>query len=588
MCMVCVTGTISTAAPQLAVSSAISHYRAYLKVVYMTFPISPDSKWPSSPSKEYIHLALVEGERCRKDYIGHTLQGNIKEVLKSRKEICIEQILEADDNQKQPKLVLIEGAPGIGKSSLAWELCRKWEKFPCMKQYSLVVLLRLRVKQIQQITNISDLFFSFVGKDKKSFVKEVLENQGKGVLFLLDGFDELPNHLQINSFLLKLISGTVLPESTVLVISKPSASAKLLTSCRPQKHLEILGFTQESIEAYASSVFQSEPDTLEKFKAYISASDNPAINSLMYIPLNAAIVVQIYRHRKSESLLPHTLTELYTQLCLTILNRYLKMEHPLVRVEKFEDLPSHLYQQFLKLSKLAYEGVMREELIIHEVPSDLVHFGFFESGVLQEFFAAYHISCLGSEGLEVFKKYGKDEKWNIVWRFVAGLTKFEYLGPLIDSTEHDCLLKVQCCLESQQTCAFDAATADNSLWFTNRLFSLSNFAEIGLVICNAVRNPVRKLSFKRCILNHEGVDCLVKTAGDKLSLITTLCYSKCDTQIIKYIIKFLPCLEVLDILESHLEKEIRILGDCLNHSNIKSIRMNYQNLEVIKPQGMCM
>ena len=456
----CVIGTISNA-PAVdcppPVSSAISHYRAYLKTVYKNSPISPDSKWPPTPSKEYINLAVVEGERCREDYIGHTLQGNIKQVLKNRKEISVMQILEANHDQKQPRLVLMEGAPGIGKSTLAWELCRKWEEFSCMKQYSLVVLLRLREEEVQNITDVSDLFCSYESKDKKSLVEEVLESQGKGVLFLMDGYDELPSHLQRNGYLLKLIRGSVLPESIVLVTSRPSATVKLLTICRPQRHVEVLGFTQESVEAYASSVFQSEPDTLEKFKAYISASGNPAINSLMYIPLNAAIIVQIYRDCKSESLLPHTLTELYTQLCLTILNRFL-----VVGVHKFEDLPSELYQQFLKLSEVAYEGMKTKQLIFHTIPTELVHFGFLDAesalygggGVsynflhltLQEFFAAYHISSLGSDGLEVFKQCNNSE-WNVVWRFVAGLTKFQHLEGYISCLQPRAI--IQCLFEAQ-------------------------------------------------------------------------------------------------------------------------------------------
>ena len=77
----------------------------------------------------------------------------------------------------------------------------------------------------------------------------------------------------------------------------------------------------------------------------------------MYVPLNAAIIVEIYRNSKSDSLLPHTLTQLYTQLCLTILNRYLKVHHPSIMADKFEDLPEELYQQFLHLSKVAFEGL---------------------------------------------------------------------------------------------------------------------------------------------------------------------------------------------------------------------------------------
>ena len=452
-----------------APSSAISHYREYLEIVYENSTISPDTKWPPTPSREFITLAVVKGQtHCRDEYIGHTLQGNIEQVLKNRKEISIDEILLADKGQKKLRLVLMEGAPGIGKSTLAWELCRK-----SMTQYSVVVLLRLREVKVQNISNMSQLFCQYESEDKKSLVEEVAKSQGRDMLFILDGFDELPKTLQEESFLLDLIRGRVLPASTVLVTSRPSATAELRTRCSP-KHIEILGFTQESVEAYASSVFSSEPEKLTKFKAYISASENPAINSLMYVPLNAAIIVLIFSVCKSNALLPHTLTELYTQLCLTILNRYLKMNHPSVRVDKFEDLPSDLYQQFLHMSQVAFEGIQNEEVIFHTMPSCLIHFGFLDAVsalygggrvsynflhlTLQEFFAAYHISHLGSSGLEVFKQYGNIKRWNVVWRFVAGLAKFKgYEGHMdnlfIESNEdHKITLElffIQCLFEAQ-------------------------------------------------------------------------------------------------------------------------------------------
>ena len=449
-------------------SSAISHYRTYLKYVYGNSPISPNTKWPPSPGREFISLAVVEGRSCRDEYIGHTLQGNVKQVLHSRREISIEQILEPVKGQNKPRLVLMEGAPGIGKSTLAWELCRKWEELSCMQQYSLVVLLRLREEEVQNIGNISQLFCQYESEDKKSLAEEVSKSQGSGVLFILDGFDELPKTLQKEGFLLSLMRGRVLPASTVLVTSRPSATAQLLTSCSP-KHIEILGFTQESVKAYAFSIF-SKPKELKKFLDSISASENPAINSLMYVPLNAAIIIQIYLGCKSDALLPHTLTELYTLLCLTILNRDLK-----IGVDKFEDLPADLHKQFLHLTQIAFEGILDEEVIFHTLPPGLVHFGFLDAVsalygggrvsynflhlTLQEFFAAYHISHLSSSGLEVFKQHGKNERWNVVWRFVAGLTKFEhYKGHMdsdlfIESREDSetriSLFTIQCLFEAQ-------------------------------------------------------------------------------------------------------------------------------------------
>ena len=447
----------------------------YLRNVYKNSPISPETKWPPTPSREYITLAVVEGGQCRDEYIGHTLQGNVQQLLEKRREISTEQILEAPEGQKM-RLIFIEGAPGIGKSTLAWELCRKWEEFSCMQQYSLVVLLRLREEKVQNITKVSKLFYAYESEDKKALEEEVLKSQGKGILFILDGFDEFPKNLQRTSFLLDLIKGSVLPQSTVLVTSRPSATAQLLTSCHPQKRVEILGFTQESVEAYANSVFVAEPEKLRGFKAYISVSNNPAINSLMYVPLNAAIVVQIYRNSKSDSVLPHTLTELYTQLCLTILNRYLDVHHPAVRAAKFEDLPSDLYSQFLKLCEVAFEGMENEDVIFN-LPSVFNHFGFLDAVsalygggeisynflhlTLQEFLAAYHISQLGDRGQEFFKRlFMVHYNWNVVWRFVAGLTKFKQFTladiKFIDDSSSDGLHMSDFFIE----CLFEAKTIE--------------------------------------------------------------------------------------------------------------------------------
>ena len=447
------TGTHSPA----VVSSAISHYHTYLRTVYKNSPISPETKWPPTPSREYITLAVVEGEKkCRDEYIGHILQGNVQQLLKRRREISTEQILEAcegklvacEDKQKM-RLILLEGAPGIGKSTLAWELCRKWEEFSSMQRYSLVVLLRLREEEVQNITKVSELFYAYESEDKKSLEEEVLKSQGKGILFILDGFDEFPKNLQRKSFVLNLIKGLVLPESTVLVTSRPSATAQLLKSCRPQKRVEVLGFTQESVQAYANSVFVAEPaEKLQGFKAYISVSNNPAINSLMYVPLNAAIIVQIYRNSKSDSTLPHTFTELYTQLCLTILNRYLDIHYPGSTAVEFKDLPSDLYNQFLSLCKVAFEGILNEAINFKVHPAykaHFNHFGFLDAVsalygggeisynflhlTLQEFLAAYYISLLGGMGQELFTHYGRKGHWEVVWRFVAGLTKFTSFKP---------------------------------------------------------------------------------------------------------------------------------------------------------------
>jgi hypothetical protein len=116
-------------------------------------------------------------------------------------------------------------------------------------------------------------------------------------------------------------------------------------------------------------------------------------------------------------------------------------------------------------------------------PSTLVHFGFLDSVsalygggrvsynflhlTVQEFFAAYHISHLGSSGLEVFRQYGEVKQWNVVWRFVAGLTKFRWYEGHIDRSvfinEESQLSIFLChCLFEAQTAKYLSSTLETS------------------------------------------------------------------------------------------------------------------------------
>ena len=199
-------------------SSLFTHERNY--------PIY--DKWPHVKSKKYINLALIQKEDITKpeadQFMRDTIRGNIDDIKKSKRTIEIGEIAQLPDGS-QLKCILVEGAPGVGKSTFAWKLCHKWGKGKLLQQYQLVVLLRLRDKSVRAVRNISDLFRYHRHHIQQAAVEEIQDKGGKGVLLLFEGYDELPEELRSeSSVFLDVTTGRELPEATVLVTSRPCFS----------------------------------------------------------------------------------------------------------------------------------------------------------------------------------------------------------------------------------------------------------------------------------------------------------------------------------------------------------------------------
>ena len=408
-------------------------------------------KWPPTPSTTYIRLALVKKEEVSRGEADHftrlTLQGEIDTILKAKQPITMEDVLKDNDT----RLVVVKGAPGIGKSTLAWELCRQWPTLESLKRFSLVVLLRLREEGVQTATAISDLLYHRNTELCRCVGEEVERREGEGVLLVFDGFDEFPAELRRKSLVAEVISGSYLPKATVLVTSRPSATVEPLSVCRAHvgKHIEVVGFSGKEMQEYAKSIFGSESH-LNTFLTYMTV--NPVVRGMMYNPLNFGMVVEVYRNSSlSHRPIPHTQTQLYTELSLCLLSRHLSAAgDPLARrlPDRLEDLPheSDLYQQLVRLGRLAFEGRVREEVIFKELPEGCSALGLLNTCselygrrenvtynflhlTLQEYLGAFYISQLpASEQRKLFVEHRKLGHLNVVWRFVAGLTRMQAIG----------------------------------------------------------------------------------------------------------------------------------------------------------------
>ena len=371
----------------------------------------------------------------------------------------IGQIAQLPDGS-QPKCILVEGAPGVGKSTFAWKLCHKWGKGELLQQYQLVVLLRLRDETVQAAMNISHLFRYHKRHIQEAAVEEIQDTGGKGVLLLFEGYDELPEKLRKkSSVFLNVITGRELPEATVLITSRPWASEFLHRECKSQisQHIEILGFTKANIQFYLESTIPDDPSLLADLKKYISCY--PHINGMMYIPLYCVFVVKVYQNsRRDEGLVPKTMTELYFSLVRDLLRCHHNDD---LEVHSFNDLSKDapdIYQQLCILGKIAYDGIRNDQQIIfhrkdfetlglslqdfdtlglmqrvrelYVGKATAVSYNFLHLTV-QEYLAAFHLSQQPVEKqIECFKEYKKAEKgkphhFHMVLRFLCGITQFE-------------------------------------------------------------------------------------------------------------------------------------------------------------------
>ena len=434
-------------------SSAITRkqYKQFLKKCYRQ-PLPDNDKLLTTASKHYIKLAVISKKGITRkqadEFTRKSLHGLTEEILREKAPIALDHILKPREDGRPVRCVLVEGAPGIGKSTLAWEVCHKWEELENVKRYELVVLVRLREKKAQEARCLEDL----LPCDATTNMKELLAaiGEGESMLIVCDGFDELPREQrQEGSVYINLLKGMLLAEATIIVTSRPSVSAELWSLCQQNidRHLEVIGFTREDIKQFAESVFSG--DILAGFLSYITG--NPPIYGMMYIPLNAVFVALIYQDSyDTDTPFPSSMTQLFDALTCGLIRRHLVstcqvpseycMPPSLQCTEDISKLPPVVPQQLLQLAKVAYESLCKKRFVFTDLGEDFEHLGTMKKTTsvnvctgpgcsysflhltLQEYLTALHIAIVNPSGFELVEWL---EEGSVVVRFLAGMYRHD-------------------------------------------------------------------------------------------------------------------------------------------------------------------
>jgi len=176
----------------------VAKYADYLREKYHRQPIFPGgSEWPPPVGKYDTQVALIEHEeyplnfRTAAENMSDIVVGRVDRILGRKRKISVEEIFAPSDTTGGELKVLIDGASGVGKTTLTRRFVKDWAEGKLLSAYDFVLLLPLRDRRIAQASCISELFYHDDQELRDQVASYVCKTMGANIMLIFDGFDEL-------------------------------------------------------------------------------------------------------------------------------------------------------------------------------------------------------------------------------------------------------------------------------------------------------------------------------------------------------------------------------------------------------------
>ena len=561
----------------------------YLQKCYINSRYPPTvDEWPPYQPRHYTTLALIHNkDKCtdatvisvaQKLAVAGKFQPKLEDLSSSSGSISLLSNMYSNTTKNISDIfisvtasdgvtinsctVLIEGAPGIGKTVLAKEIAFQWAYDKLLSNRKILFLLFLRQCNFKSMASFES-FVQCVVKSSEmatSLANYLLLTEGSSLTIVFDGYDEISDEDRKTSIVADIINRKILAKCCLVITSRPTASSNLhsIVDCR----IEIVGFTEEDRLDYIQTALRGKDDKVEGLTLYLQS--NPTINALCYIPLNMTILLCLVENGIDS--LPKTQTDMYKRFIEMTIVRFIQKLNMQVSkiITSIAELPHPYDKVFEELTRLAYKALKIDKIVfklhqIKEICPNLalsssnwdglgllkavqgssaeignVTFHFLHFSI-QEYMAAWYISSLlHRKQIKLLNKTFWEHRYYNAWIMYVGITQgnsfplkhflsgnwFQLSTKLFKSSSISkkilrnkikCLHLFQCLVESNN----DDMIASVSKFFQDDQIDLSNQTllptdvnTLGFFLIRSFNKQWRMLNLSGCNIGSTGINIL--------------------------------------------------------------------------------
>lgn len=263
---------------------------------------------------------------------------------------------------KKPRVLLIEGNPGIGKTTYCQKLAYDWSlgeippeaSFPKVEMLLLLKCRDMNMKTFDIEEAIDDQLLPQDAdeKEKENFFEFIRSNQSR-ILLVLDGLDELRQDLFQS--VLPLIQGKVFSNTYLMLTARHEAGARVRRYC--DTLLEIVGYTDSDADSYIKRYFSKHDDSSLADRMIEKLNKDKELRELTSNPLNTALLCLLFEETRGD--FPSKRTELYDALVECALRRYFVKRG--VSLDG-DDPVERCTDQLSQLERMAFEALLKDQL----------------------------------------------------------------------------------------------------------------------------------------------------------------------------------------------------------------------------------